>query len=196
MALVKFDASSEQYKFLQGILDNSEQILKEYNRNKHNLNIMETNHCLGWWITMPYRFGFEEESKQLPTLSDILTPIKNLTTVMISDVNSNLPQGIHVEDLPKSVRRFHIPIKHNPNARLNVLEDNVWNAYEWNENDVFEFTNFYDPHYISCPGNAGNRIVVMVDLFEGDITDKQLNDIKQWYDNWETSVNYHQVKKA
>ena len=191
MALVKFDASSEQYKFLQDILENAEQILKEYEENKHKLNIVETDHCLGWWVSVPYRFGISEDSKYTPTLEGILNS-KQLTTVMISDVHSNLPQGIHAEELPEGIRRFHVPIKYNPNARLNVLENGNWESYEWSPDNVFEFENFYDQHFISCP-KGGNRIVIMVDIFDKMVSPKILSEAEQWYTNWEQAVKYHKV---
>ena len=191
MALVKFNAS-EQFNFLQDILENSEQILKEYKDNQDKLSINETNQCLGWWVTIPYRFGLTEDSKYLPTLSKSISPIENITTVMISEVHSNLPQGIHAEDLPEGVRRFHVPIKFNQNARLNVLENGSWVNYEWSPDSVFEFENFYDPHYISCP-EGDNRIVIMIDVFDGDMTDEKLFELKKWYDTWESLVGYHQV---
>ena len=191
MALVKFNAS-EQFNFLQDILENSEQILKEYKDNQDKLSINETNQCLGWWVTIPYRFGLTEDSKYLPTLSKSISPIENITTVMISEVHSNLPQGIHAEDLPEGVRRFHVPIKFNQNARLNVLENGSWVNYEWSPDSVFEFENFYDPHYISCP-EGDNRIVIMIDVFDGDMTDEKLFELKKWYDTWESLVGYHQA---
>ncbi len=192
MALVKFD-TSRQFNFLQDLLENAEQILNEYEENKSKLYIYETPGCLGWWVTTPYRFGMSEDSKYLPTTSKILSSIKNLTTVMISDVHSNLPQGIHAEGLPEGVRRFHVPIKFNQNARLNVLENGSWVNYEWSPDSVFEFENFYDRHYISCP-EGDNRIVLMVDVFDGVVTEEMMDEIEKWYDAWISSVGYHKVE--
>ena len=198
MPLFQIDTTKPSKKFLQDILDNSDQILNEYNENKKDLYIYESAGCIGWWVTIPYRFGFTENSKYLPTISNILkTTLESTTllTVMISDVIPDVPQAVHTEELPEGISRYHIPIKFNPNARLNILTDGEFKAYEWSDHNVFEFDEPEIPHYISCPG-GGNRVVVMVDLFEGNIKDKQLNYIKQWYDNWEGGNNYHQVKTA
>ena len=194
MPLIKIDRFDTFKYFLQEIIINKEKILEEYNTNKSKFHIYETKNCLGWWITIPYRFGFVEGSKYLPTLSKIISSVENvMTTVMISDVKSNLPQGVHAEDIPNGIRRFHIPIKHNPNAKLNVFENNNWNSYEWEENSAFEFINYQDQHYISCDGNYGNRIIVMVDIFDYNINDNQLASVKKWYDEWEKTAEFYKV---
>ncbi len=198
MPLFPIDTTQPSKKFLQDILDNSSQVLKEYDNNKKDLYIYESAGCIGWWITIPYRFGLTENSKHLPSLIDILNTTKdktNLLMVMISDVTPGIPQSPHTEELPEGISRYHIPIKYNPTARLNVLTNGEYKAYEWTDHNVFEFDEAGNPHYITCPG-GDNRIVIMVDLFDGDITEQQLKDIEQWYVDWEDSVPYHQVKMA
>lgn len=196
MPLFPIDTSSPEKTFLQDILDNSEQILKEYDDNKKDLYIYESGGCIGWWVTLAYRFGLIENSKYLPSLINILNSSKDEThvlMVMISDVISNVPQTPHTEELPDGITRYHVPVKYNPNARLNVLTEGIYKPYKWGKNNVFEFDEAHIPHYISCVGDDGNRIVIMVDIFEGSLSDKKLKEITQWYDEWEGSVNYHKV---
>ena len=198
MPLVKFDTSPEQYNFLQELLDNAEQIVEEYDDNKHKLKVHETPNCVGWHQTSPYRFGFGGGYEHLPILSKIISsalPKASILVVMISEVVSNLPQGVHQEEIPHGVRRFHIPIKYNPNARLNVLEYSKWNQYEWDDHNVFEFLNFNDPHYISCPGNDGNRIVLLIDVCDKNLSNQQLIEIKKWYDKFIIDARFYDVYK-
>jgi len=196
MSLIKLDTSKPENKFLQPFIENSEKILKEYEDNKSNLTIYESGYCIGWWLVLPYRQGEVEESKYFPTLKSIIDDLpEDITPVnfYISDVIPNLPQAPHNEDLPKGIQRYHIPLKHNPNARLNVLKDDCWFQYQWEEKSVFQFLDFENIHYISSDGGGENRIVIMLDVFKGDVTEQQLADAKQWYDNWESVGNFHTV---
>jgi hypothetical protein len=128
----------------------------------------------GWRLTEVLRNrSLLPNANQIPTLK---TFIENLPTdvypimTTISSVRGTelTDEMIHSEAYPENMHRYHIPLHACDNAVIHIEEDNtVWTDYTWEDGFAYEFENPQNNHYLSHNDTVDDRIIIILDVFEG-----------------------------
>jgi len=74
----------------------------------------------------------------------------------------------HYENYPLGLIRYHITLQASPKASINIQEDDeVWRAYTWEDNSVYNLESTKNMHYLSFNEVSDkDRIIIVLDVFE------------------------------
>ena len=149
-------------------------ILGEYLATLETATHSKPGGVTGWKLTEVMRNrGLLPNASQIPTLKTFIeglpVGIYPIMAAISSVRGTKLTDGtIHSEAYPETMHRYHIPLHACVNAVIHIEEDDTgWQDYTWEDGFAYEFENPQNNHYLSHNDIADDRIVIILDVFEG-----------------------------
>ena len=149
-------------------------ILGEYLATLETATHSKPGGVTGWKLTEVMRNrGLLPNASQIPTLKTFIeglpVGIYPIMAAISSVRGTKLTDGtIHSEAYPETMHRYHIPLHACVNAVIHIEEDDTgWQDYTWEDGFAYEFENPQNTHYLSHNDIADDRIVIILDVFEG-----------------------------
>jgi hypothetical protein len=103
----------------------------------------------------------------------------------------------HIDNHPHDGRfkRYHLPLQLPKNARLNVMENGTdfYKEYSWELGKWMRFEALQHVHFPTSGENAEfDRIIIIMDIFEGEITNKDLFEYYEVIEDlgWLEGINF------
>jgi len=149
-------------------------ILGEYLATLETATHSKPGGVTGWKLTEVMRNrGLLPNASQIPTLKTFIEGLPVGVYPIMAAISSvrgtKLTDGaIHSESYPETMHRYHIPLHACVNAVIHIEEDDTgWQDYTWEDGFAYEFENPQNNHYLSHNDIADDRIVIILDVFEG-----------------------------
>ena len=172
-------------KFFENLSENYKEVLDEF--LKSDVEMMPYP-----WPSVPlYNILniIENHLDKFPTISENLKYVDGYTIVSIgvSILNYTCKSSPHKDLHPTdgNFKRFHLPLQLTDTSFMYIQEDDgEYKKYSWELGKWSQFTAIDKTHYPLNEDKDGvDRILLMVDLFEGEVSDK---DVYEYYEVIET----------
>ena len=128
----------------------------------------------GWRLTEVLRNrSLLSNANQIPTLktfieglpADVYPIMATISSVRGTELTD---ETMHSEAYPETMHRYHIPLHACVNAVIHIEEDDTgWQDYTWEDGFAYEFENPQNNHYLSHNDTVDDRIIIILDVFEG-----------------------------
>jgi len=157
-------------------------------------------------IDGPWRFtpiydilgAMPDKTHLFKSISNSIEKISGYTLLAmgISDFSADRNRYPHKDNHPKDGRfkRYHLALQLTDTSFLYVMEDGTdeWVAYPWVLGKWMRFDGIHHYHYPYNETEGKSRIVVLLDILEGDAEDKDVYDYYEYIETlgWIVGVDY------